>query len=109
MFREINHYFISVICSDKTGTLTTNNMMVTDFGLFGGNDKWKQYEVNALVRDNSEMIHNVSSFLELLNVAAICNDAQIESSSYHDPKEKKFANADDGMKIKGDASGLFLF
>jgi magnesium-transporting ATPase (P-type) len=72
---------VSVICSDKTGTLTRNEMMVdtivTNSECFSV--KGTGYEPSGDIELNNRVIsvHNYPSLNELSNVAALCNDAEL--------------------------------
>jgi len=76
----------SVICSDKTGTLTTNQMSVSHFFVIDsveGNDcKLKEFEVEgktyAPVGDVTPSIQGNSSVSELATICSICNDSSLD-------------------------------
>ena len=72
---------VSVICTDKTGTLTRNEMMVASVVTrahvfsFGGNG----YEPNGAVRLNDAAVHGRGHAVldELSRTAVLCNDASL--------------------------------
>jgi magnesium-transporting ATPase (P-type) len=74
---------VSVICTDKTGTLTRNEMMVASvvtqshlFGLQGNGYEPK----GALTLDSAEVSHAEHSVLEeLARAAVLCNDATLRN------------------------------
>jgi Ca2+-transporting ATPase len=81
----------SVICSDKTGTLTKNEMTVTTLWLPGG----RQIEVTGagyspegkLLDAGSETTSNSDTALRsLLEAVALCNDAQLVRPDDSDPR-----------------------
>ena len=73
----------TVICTDKTGTLTQNNMRVTSF-LLSDKEKFtakgKGYEPhNTFYKKNSEIDNKqFSKYVEFFKAAILCNDAEIE-------------------------------
>jgi len=84
----------NVICSDKTGTLTTNQMSVSRFLIIDG-DAPKEYAVegttfapNGLVTsaDGKEVTAELRSepIQRLAEISAICNDAKIVYNSDRD-------------------------
>ncbi|UJR09377.1 hypothetical protein I4U23_013620 [Adineta vaga] len=87
----------SVICSDKTGTLTTNQMSVCRMFIFSkadGNDfQIDQFEITGSTYEpKGDIIYNGSKFncadrsglVELAECAALCNDSALD---YNDTKK----------------------
>ncbi|WVQ79032.1 potassium/sodium efflux P-type ATPase, fungal-type [Cryptococcus sp. DSM 104549] len=82
----------NVICSDKTGTLTTNQMSVARFLTVGGNG-FEEYQVGgttfAPVGDITTLTGQVAEKLalrtasvsKLVEICAICNDSKIAYNS----------------------------
>ena len=62
---------VTVICSDKTGTLTQNKMTVTDIVLAG-----QRFGIDEILNQKD----NSSSIGLLLAAGALCNDAEIDSN-----------------------------
>jgi len=80
----------SVICSDKTGTLTTNQMSVCKMFTFSGTEyspKIEQFEISGSTYEPSGEVSQSgskvdcsqkSSLVELAQIAAICNDSSLD-------------------------------
>lgn len=62
----------TVICSDKTGTLTLNKMTVTEIAVNGDFDSGKSTPVEEAVNRHPEV------YRELVYGAALCNDASLD-------------------------------
>lgn len=72
---------VSVICSDKTGTLTQNRMTVEDY--YVGGQRISAKEIN-LEQDGQEM---------LLRCSILCNDSSdVDGQEIGDPTETAFIN-----------------
>mmetsp|Transcript_21326 Transcript_21326/g.25683 ORF Transcript_21326/g.25683 Transcript_21326/m.25683 type:complete len:1059 (+) Transcript_21326:245-3421(+) len=85
----------TVICSDKTGTLTTNQMSVVEILTAGADSKEvTQYEVTGSTFDSANgEVKNVVSPLnsvltEFAKVVTICNDCEIQKDPENDAKFK---------------------
>ncbi|MBD7967841.1 calcium-translocating P-type ATPase, SERCA-type [Paenibacillus gallinarum] len=95
----------SVICSDKTGTLTQNKMTVTDVWQGG-----RQLKVTGegykpvghiTLRDHVIDLKNDQSLRRLLQVSSLCNNALIEEVSVQETRNKK-SNEETEWILKGD-------
>ncbi|MDY6842295.1 MAG: cation-transporting P-type ATPase, partial [Pseudomonadota bacterium] len=74
---------VSVICSDKTGTLTRNEMMVTRAVLSG---PWLEvtgegYDFDGAVNEKGGQLADPALLDELARAAALCNDAHVHHDS----------------------------
>ncbi|HEY9121069.1 MAG TPA: HAD-IC family P-type ATPase, partial [Marinobacter sp.] len=71
---------VSVICSDKTGTLTRNEMMVTAAVVAGKrlDIEGEGYEPEGEIREGKDVVTGTALVDELARAAALCNDAHLE-------------------------------
>ncbi|WP_420391177.1 cation-translocating P-type ATPase [Marinobacter sp.] len=71
---------VSVICSDKTGTLTRNEMMVTTAVQGHGRLEvtGEGYELEGTIRQNKQPAKVTGALEELARAAALCNDAHLD-------------------------------
>ncbi|GAA5910208.1 calcium-transporting ATPase [Sporobolomyces salmoneus] len=86
----------NVICSDKTGTLTTNQMSVARFAIVkdGGLEEFKvegttyapigSISSSSGAQLESRELHSTSSISRLAQISSLCNDAKIAYSSDND-------------------------
>ncbi|THU58859.1 hypothetical protein C4D60_Mb03t18910 [Musa balbisiana] len=81
----------TVICSDKTGTLTTNQMSVVRFVAMGRwTDTLRSYKVDGTTYDphDGKIYDWPASSMDvnlqmIAKIAAVCNDASITQSGHH--------------------------
>ncbi|SHK28805.1 ATPase, P-type (transporting), HAD superfamily, subfamily IC [Marinobacter antarcticus] len=71
---------VSVICSDKTGTLTRNEMMVTAALVAGKrmDIDGEGYEPDGDIREGNDVVSGSPLLEEFARAAALCNDAHLE-------------------------------
>lgn len=77
---------VTVICSDKTGTLTENRMTVTVLEVAGERIdliSTKQEGVSQKIADIRKQVANRSAMALLLTGAGLCNDAELEADKAH--------------------------
>src|SRR5262245_51053555 len=79
----------SVICSDKTGTLTTNRMSVNSIMLLNGDGNGldelevggTSFEPEGAITSDGNVLENPaaasSTITQIAEVSALCNDAQL--------------------------------
>ena len=83
---------VNVICSDKTGTLTRNQMTVTNAAVLDDEFDAIQARDRLVVKaQNADCIKQIAA------VAGICNAAQFDESTHDQPVDLR--------KINGDATG----
>lgn len=87
----------SVICSDKTGTLTTNMMSVCKMFVFKTEKNIDEFEISGSTYEpNGDVFHNgkkitASDFVgleEMATISIMCNDSAIDFNEYKNAFEK---------------------
>ncbi|KAH8841598.1 hypothetical protein MCOR27_000575 [Pyricularia oryzae] len=87
---------VSVICSDKTGTLTGNKMVVTDCALGGQTHTIEEaHELLQGSRSNdSEECLAGSAIDQLRTISALCNAGEFDAATRNLPLENRRINGD---------------
>lgn len=83
---------VSVICSDKTGTLTQNRMAAINIAI--GQNSYSIQEASEMANKGGQEGDVVKA---LAAIAGLCNEAEFESADVEKPAEER--------KINGDATG----
>ncbi|KAF2738493.1 calcium ATPase [Polyplosphaeria fusca] len=90
---------VSVICSDKTGTLTTNSMVATDIYAAGeeytpeaARDLMAVFRCEATV--NNQMTNHEDVIDQLRILAGLCNSGEFDASTMHLPIHQRKINGD---------------
>lgn len=95
----------SVICSDKTGTLTQNKMTVTDVWQGGRfmkvTGEGYKPEGHVTMQDSPVELKNDQSLRRLLQISSLCNNAIIEEVPVQDTRNKKTTDETEWI-LKGD-------
>jgi len=79
----------SIICSDKTGTLTRNEMTVTTAWLPDGRTlsvTGSGYAPEGELLENNELAIDSNEIRNLLEACALCNDAHLVPPDHDDPR-----------------------
>ncbi|GLB08300.1 hypothetical protein AtubIFM57258_004188 [Aspergillus tubingensis] len=79
---------VSVICSDKTGTLTKNKMFVTDCAL-----SMSRFSTE-LARDEMVIKGRKTGMHQLRGIAGLCNAAEFDASSMNQPLHEREIHGD---------------
>ncbi|QSZ29159.1 hypothetical protein DSL72_003670 [Monilinia vaccinii-corymbosi] len=80
---------VSVICSDKTGTLTKNKMFVTECSI-GTNSMTPQSARDEMISSG----RNKTAISQMRLIAGLCNSGEFDASTIHLPLSERKINGD---------------
>ncbi|KND90695.1 Sodium/potassium-transporting ATPase subunit alpha-1 [Tolypocladium ophioglossoides CBS 100239] len=92
---------VSVICSDKTGTLTQGKMTLTDCSIGTNNTSVESLKQEMASKKASED-KSLATFVQLGALAALCNAAEMDATQSDVPIEKRgiFGDATDTAVLR---------
>ncbi|KAG6270172.1 hypothetical protein E4U48_003985 [Claviceps purpurea] len=94
---------VSMICSDKTGTLTQGKMAVSDCSIGSNNLSVEELRKSMASDDNSSKdAESVRVFGQLASLSALCNGAEMDAAQADVPIEKRniFGDATDTAVLR---------
>jgi len=83
---------VSVICSDKTGTLTKNKMFVTEVNI-GGHSMSPEVARDKMKEDHHQA-GGMNAIDQIRTISGLCNSGEFDASTEHLPLHERKINGD---------------